>query len=205
MYISNRSFKTFWTKNFFYENPIIIGYIPDLSNESCLTKQYELKIDIQKSIQEEIKRTRYNLIKETQTKNEINPSKSLDDNNQDISTSIKKEKNCEETKMPLNQPQKKELDLISTNDKENDLGKEEISPKEESLKISEEKKPKRKDELINFQINHNDDFSFLGKKTKHNNLETDYKSDNNNNNKNNNNNTSQIIKNFLLDLLKKYD
>ena len=42
MYIMDQSFKNFWSKDFFNDQPIIIGYIPQISNDNCLIKQKQL-------------------------------------------------------------------------------------------------------------------------------------------------------------------
>ena len=50
MYVFDVSFKKFWEKNFFFNNPIIIGYIPQLYNEICYEIQSQLKAnDIKKT------------------------------------------------------------------------------------------------------------------------------------------------------------
>ena len=160
LYIMDQSYKDFWNKNFFINKPIIIGYIPQMSNNKCLIKRQELDFEFSKLCEDEIDETiekeSENQVKALEIEEEnvelinINSSKSSSKKNkQDLLENKRKELN-----EYMQQLEEKETNLKDIRDAIQGLNK--IKKDIEKSKIEIELKIKEKSkEIAKLEANQN--------------------------------------------------
>ena len=152
LYFFDQNFKNFWEKTFFNNNPIIIGYIPQLSNEKYFDKQKEIKTEIENLIKEQKKRENIELkIKEEKINFSINESeKSI--NKLDEIPETKESKHLSEGDKNINNNRsEKDRNLKEANEQQNLL--EYNSQEQRNLVESEENLFKEKERVCGGMIN----------------------------------------------------
>ena len=156
----DQSYKDFWNKNFFINKPIIIGYIPQMSNNKCLIKRQELAFEFSKLCEDEIDETI-----EKESENQVKALEIEEENVELINTNSSKS-SSKKNKQDLLENKRKELNeyMQQLEEKETNLKniydtiqglnkiKKEIekSKKEIELKIKEKSK-----EIAKLEANQN--------------------------------------------------
>ena len=154
LYVFDQSFQNFWEKTFFNNNPIIIGYIPQLFNGKCKEKQKEMAVEIKNLIEEQKKRENVELkIKEEILNFSINETEK--------STNIKKTDETPETNEPKHSSEdnkntnnnqfEKNKNPREANEQQNLSGNN--SQQRQSPEETEENLRKKKEKLYNDMIN----------------------------------------------------
>ena len=154
LYFFGQNFQNFWETTFFNNNPIIIGYIPQLYNEKCKDKQKEITIEIENLIKEQKKKENIEpKIKEEQLNFSINETEKSINNKQidDISETNELKLLNEEYKNINNNRSEKDRNLKEANEQQNLL--EYNSQEQRSLVESEENLLKEKEKIYNEMIN----------------------------------------------------